>query len=84
MEQESPGRQAGRGRGEVTFRTIDNRPIYWTDTAATTHLCEGADVHPGVRLLWTLCHRDVPAGAALLPGDADKPTCAKCLEVSRS
>lgn len=61
-----------------TFRTINDRPIYWTDKDGQTHLCEGADVHPGVRLLWTLCERDVAANAAFLPGDHDKVTCTKC------
>lgn len=69
-----------------TFRTISrgghNRPIYWTDRKDVTHICEGADVHRDVRLLWTLCERDVPANTAFLPGDGDKPTCPKCRDLA--
>jgi len=66
-----------------TFRSIDNRPIYWTDGKAITHICEGSECHHGVRLLWTLCQRDVPANSAFLPGDDDKVTCPKCLAATR-
>lgn len=53
------------------FRTIDDKPIRWTDKTGLVHACEGADVHPGVRLLWTLCERDVPAGKAWHPKRGD-------------
>lgn len=61
------------------FRAIDSRPILWTDPAGVTHRCEGADVHPGIRLLWTDCERDVPANAAHLQVAGDPVTCPKCL-----
>jgi hypothetical protein len=51
------------------FRTIEDRPIFWTDDHGVTHRCEGADIHVDVRLLWTLCNKDVPANAAFLPGE---------------
>ena len=59
---------------------IDNRPIFWTDSAGVTHRCEGAEVHRGIRLLWTKCERDVPANTAFLPGDNDAVTCERCLQ----
>lgn len=62
-----------------TFRTINRRPIHWTDQDGATHRCEGADVHPGIRLLWTDCERDVPANKAYLPGDGDDVTCPLCI-----
>lgn len=60
-----------------TFRTIDRKPIYWRDRQDFVHACEGSDVHPGVRLLWTLCERDVPANSAY-KCDGDEITCATC------
>lgn len=60
-----------------TFQTINGQAIYYADKAGAVHLCEGAEVHPGVRLLWTLCGRDVPAnGAYQSPGE--KFTCESC------
>jgi len=64
-----------------TFRTIKDRPILWTDADGVVHRCAGADVHPGVRLLWTGCNRDVPAGNAYLPGARDGVTCPTCISV---
>lgn len=68
-----------------TFRTVDGRPIFWRDKQGTVHACEGADVHPGIRLIWTLCQRDVPANAAYVCVNTDKlaprsdeVTCAAC------
>lgn len=62
-----------------TFDTINGRPIFWTDKAGVIHRCEGADVHPGIRLIWTKCERDVPANRAFNPGDGDAVTCPECL-----
>jgi hypothetical protein len=64
-----------------TFDSIEGRPIFWTSKDGIVHSCEGAEVHSGVRLLWTLCERDVPGGAAFHPGDHDRVTCEKCLSV---
>jgi hypothetical protein len=66
-------------RAPATIRQIEGRPILWTDEAGATHRCEGADIHRGVRLIWTDCGRDVPANPALLPGDDDRVSCAACL-----
>lgn len=64
--------------GAAAFRQINGRPIMWTGRGFT-HAVEGADMHPGVRLLWTVCEIDVPAGRAFLPGDNDKVDCPACL-----
>jgi hypothetical protein len=65
-----------------TFRTIEGRPILWTDEAGVIHRCEGADIMEDVRILWTYCGRDVPADAAYLPGDGDAVTCSVCRAVA--
>lgn len=57
--------------------TIDGNPIYWRDRQDFVHVCEGSDVHPGIRLIWTLCGRDVPASAAYRC-DGDNVTCSIC------
>jgi len=61
------------------FREINNRPIFWADKGIT-HKCEGADVHRGIRLLWTKCNIDVPANQAFLPADDDRVDCKLCGE----
>lgn len=67
------------------FDKIDGRPIHWRDHAGTVHLVEGADVHPGVRLLWTKCGKDVPANSAFLPGDTDPAAgCEDCAQLNRT
>ena len=58
------------------FREINHKPIFW-QRGDTIHAVEGADVHPDIRLLWTLCEIDVPAGEAFISRDA-KITCEKC------
>lgn len=58
------------------YREIDSLPIYW-DVGGLTHLVEGAYVHEGVGLLWTLCHVDVPAGTAYL-GTPNGAICVHC------
>lgn len=62
-------------------RTIAGDPILWTDPAGVVHLCEAADVHPEIRLIWTLCDRDVPAGAAYTR-EGEVPTCPACLRAA--
>ena len=64
----------------ATIREINNRPMFWTDKTGVTHKCEGADVHKGIRLLWTLCEIDVPANSAFLPAGDDRVTCKVCGE----
>ena len=63
------------------FRTLNKRPIrYRGRKTGNTHACEGADVHPDVRLLWTRCGIDVPANGAYLPDPPheDPITCPAC------
>ena len=57
---------------------INGNPIRWTDAQGVTHYVEGADVHPGIRLLWPRCGQgDVPANQAWIGGnvDVDCPAC---------
>ena len=49
------------------FGQLNGQPIRW-EFKGVTHIVEGADVHPGIRLLWTVCEIDVPAGKAFLVG----------------
>ena len=58
------------------FQTINNQAIRWQDKQGFVHACEFGDPHPGVRLIWTLCQRDVPAGSAFL--SQEDVTCATC------
>lgn len=63
-------------RGE--FRRVDGREIFWRDDAGRIHACQGANVHPGVRLIWTLCERDVPAGKAYTSDPPQIVSCSAC------
>jgi hypothetical protein len=53
--------------------------IYWDD-GQRRHACDSGEVAPGEVLVWTLCNKDVPAGAAFttLPPDALPVTCPEC------
>lgn len=64
-----------------TFRQVDGRDVYWRDGQGLVHAAEGSDVHPGVRLLWTLCERDIPANEAytMRDGKTELVTCPGCL-----
>lgn len=64
----------------MVIRHISGRPIFWQDANGIVHRCEGDDVHPGIRLIWTLCKRDVPACASWTNGDHDpiRVTCKIC------
>lgn len=60
-------------------RTYADKPVWWKDQQGVVHVCEGANVHPGVRLIWTLCGRDVPAGEAYTTADkSHASTCFNC------
>lgn len=60
---------------------IEGRDIVWSFRDGDLHLCEGADIHPGIRLLWTRCGKhDIPAGAAWLKRRDDVVTCLGCCE----
>jgi len=61
------------------FNTLNGLPIHWRDKKrGVTHKCEGADVQPGVRLIWTLCEIDTNAAYLPDPPDADPITCDAC------
>jgi hypothetical protein len=66
-----------------TFTHIEGRPIWWAGSDGKVHVCEGSDIHRGVRIFWTMCERDVPANTAFLPASDDRVTCEKCLQVIR-
>lgn len=54
--------------------------IYYDD-GAVIHSCEAAEVHPGIRLVWTHCERDVPANQGFtVKGEQPAVTCQKCAE----
>lgn len=58
------------------FNTINTRKIRWIDGSGAMHAVEGSEVHPGIRLLWTKCEKDVPANTAFL---SEEPvTCDTC------
>lgn len=61
-----PGEVPGPLGENGVFDTINGKEIRWSDKRGLVHVAVGADVHPGVRLLWTLCDRDVPANTAWL------------------
>ena len=67
----------------MTITRINDRPIWWQDKAGVIHVCEGDDVHRGVRLFWTLCNRDVPANEAFFPATNDRATCEACLTAAK-
>jgi hypothetical protein len=62
------------------LKGIDGKPIYWRDGRGVVHACEGADIHPGVRVLWTLCGKDVPADTAY-QAEGEVITCPICREL---
>jgi hypothetical protein len=68
-----------KGEHQV-FETINGKEMRWSDQRGLTHVVVGADIHQGVRVLWTLCDRDVPGGKAWLlePGDAHE-LCMTCM-----
>lgn len=52
-------------------------PLRWQDRQGVMHSAEGAEVHPGITLIWTRCGcRDVPDNSAW-PG-TEQVTCAGC------
>ena len=66
-----------------TFTRIDDKPFVWRDRAGILHYGEGADVHPGVRLLWTHCgSADIPASSAWKQRPEDRVDCPTCRTAS--
>lgn len=64
-------------RFETTTR--ERLPAVWQDKDGVLHYAYGADVHPGVRLMWAACgSADVPADGAWIKRPGDKVTCQQC------
>ena len=54
-------------------------PAIWQDAKGVTHRAVGAEVHKGIRLMWTACGKaDIPADAAWLERPEDIVTCHVC------
>ncbi|WP_130231041.1 hypothetical protein [Bradyrhizobium sp. Leo121] len=66
----------------TSFRTIDGLPIYLCDKRDLVHACEGADIHPDVRVYWTLCGKDASNDLVYLAKD-EAITCPLCQELAR-
>jgi hypothetical protein len=63
-----------------TITLIDGRPFVWRDAGGRLHRCVGADIHPGIRLVWTACEKhDVPANGSWLLRAEDRVGCPRCL-----
>ena len=55
------------------------QPIYYDD-GKVIHACEGSEVLPGVRMVWTKCYLDVPDNRGFtVEGEPPAITCPKCL-----
>lgn len=63
----------------------DFHDAVWRDDLGIMHLADGADVHPGVRLLWTACGGcDIPANAAWIKRGEDVVSCQECLTINKA
>lgn len=62
--------------GNLVSSTNTGMPYRWDD-GKHVHSVEGAEVHPGITLLWTKCSRDVPANKAVASWDMPV-TCTAC------
>jgi hypothetical protein len=58
-------------------------PSCWEDDAGMIHICESSAPLQHELLVWTLCDRDVEAGAAFFPYRRDKISCSKCAAADR-
>jgi hypothetical protein len=67
---------------ERVFSKLSGKPIVWTDENGVVHQCEGAEVFPKVRLIWTMCEIDVPADTAKHPYLGETVNCAACLNLT--
>ena len=60
------------------------RPVgaVWTDKSGITHRAVGATIHPGIRLMWTVCEQsDIPAnGAWMERAGEDCINCPACAQ----
>jgi hypothetical protein len=65
---------------EVT-RTVNDKPVYWTDKTGVTHAAEGDWLTPEDFCLWTVCgQKDVPANKGYHPQRGDEVTCPACIK----
>jgi hypothetical protein len=69
--------EAARAAGSEVFRTLSGLAIFWRDKQDFVHACEATDVHRDVRLVSTLCNRDVPENEAYL-WNGETVTCDEC------
>lgn len=44
------------------------------------HLCDSSNIHAEIKLVWTKCQIDVPAGQSF-KSYYENPTCKECLQV---
>ena len=59
-------------------------PAVWRDKAGVMHSAVGAEVHRGIRLMWTAWQKkDIPGGGAWLQTSEDRVTCEGCLAAIR-
>lgn len=64
----------------TTTRTVDDKPVLWTDKNGVTHAAEGDWLTRDDFCLWTVCgSADVPANKGYHPGAGDKVDCHDCL-----
>lgn len=57
---------------------FNGKPLLWDDDS-NVHACVESEVHPGIRLIWTCCRRDVPDGMAYTRDDGGNDvTCLAC------
>jgi hypothetical protein len=68
---QSPGASAER-------YDVDGRPLRYIDANGVVHACGYADVLDGIRLVWTMCDRDVPPNAAWTAESDGELTCTLC------
>lgn len=70
---------------ESEFGFVDppEEQIYWDDDRHI-HACESSLIQRGIRLVWTLCEKDVPANQGYRVDVPHKVTCLVCLNKLRS
>jgi len=61
------------------FETVDGHALLWTDPIGVTHACTAADVYPELRVIWTLCGREVPPNGVRPAVPEQSTDCATCL-----
>jgi hypothetical protein len=67
-------------------RTISDdqqAPSCWKDEAGVIHICEGSAPLQHELLVWTLCDREIEAGAVFIPYRRNEISCSKCAAADR-